>query len=66
MKIPKNEKIMLTYVFEGVDCYIVTQNILEKYTLYKITENSLKKLKTSESASDFDDIVKKDRSKLNG
>ena len=63
MKIPKNEKILLTYVFEGVDCYTVTRNILEKYTLYKLTNNDWQKLKTSESAVDFDELIKKDRSK---
>lgn len=63
MKTPKNEKMLLTYVFEGVDCYTVTRNILGKYTLYKTINNDWQKLKTAESAVDFDDIVKKDRSK---
>ena len=63
MKAPKNEKIVLTYVFEGVDCYIVTRNTLEKYVLYKIIGDGYQKLKTSESPIDFDEIVEKDRSK---
>jgi hypothetical protein len=63
MKIPNNEKIMLTYVFEGVDCYAVTQNALGKYVLYKITNNDWQKLKTSDSAANFDEIVNRDRSK---
>lgn len=63
MKIPQTEKIVLTYVFEGVDCYVVTQNILKKYTLYKIIDDDYQKLKTLESPLGFDEIVEKDRSK---
>lgn len=63
MKIPKQEKIVLTYVFEGIDCYIVTRNALEKYTLYKILNDDYQKLKTAEAPIEFDEIVKKDRSK---
>jgi hypothetical protein len=63
MKIHKNEKIVLTYVFEGVDCYLVTRSTLGQYTLYKIQDNNLSKLKTADSALKFDDIVNKDRSK---
>lgn len=66
MKMPKNEQAMLTYVFDGADCYTVTRNALGKYTLYKIIENTLQKIKTSESAKDFDEIVKRDRSKQHG
>ena len=61
MKIPKNEQALLTYVFEGVDCYTVTRNILGKYTLYKITDDGYQKIKTVESAEDFDRVVEKDR-----
>lgn len=63
MKIPKQEKIVLTYVFEGIDCYVVTQNNLQKYTLYKIIADGYQKLKTSNTPLDFDEIVKKDRRK---
>ena len=63
MQTLKNEKIVLTYVFEGEDCYIVTRNTLEKYVLYKTINNDYHKLKTSESPIDFDEIVKKDRSR---
>lgn len=63
MKIPKNENIMVTYVFEGISCYTITRNILGKYILYKITDGDYQKLKTAESPLDFDEIVKKDRSK---
>ena len=62
MKISKQEKIILTYVFEGVDSYVVTRNILGKYTLYKIVNDDYQKLKTADSAADFDKIVQKDRS----
>jgi hypothetical protein len=44
-----------------VDCYAVTRNILGKYTLYKITNGDYQKMKTAESAEDFDRVVKKDR-----
>jgi hypothetical protein len=63
MKIPKQENIVLTYVFEGIDCYVVTQNKLQKYILYKIIDNEYQKLKTSDIPLDFDEIVKKDRRK---
>lgn len=63
MKIPKQEKIMLTYIFDGIKCYIVTQNNLQKYILYKITDDGYQKLKTSNTPLDFDEIVEKDRRK---
>ena len=64
MKIPKQEKIVLTYVFEGIDCYVVTQNYyFQEYVLYKIIEKGYQKLKTSKTPLDFDEIVKKDRRK---
>lgn len=61
MKIPKNERIMLTYVFEGVDGYTVTQNTLGKYTLYKVMDGDYQKIKTAESPEGFDRVVYKDR-----
>lgn len=63
MKIPNNEQRLLTYVFEGIDCYTVTRNALRKYTLYKITGDTCQKIKISESPLDFDKIVENDRSK---
>ena len=62
MKIPKQEKIVLTYVFEGVKCYTVTRNALGKYVLYKNNNDDYQKLKSAESPIDFDEIVEKDRS----
>lgn len=63
MNIPKQEKRVLTYVFDGIDCYTVTRNHLQKYSLYKITNDGYQKLKTSNTPLDFDEIVKKDRRK---
>lgn len=63
MKISKQEKIVMRYVFEGIECYAVTRNVLGKYTLYKITNGNYQKLKISETPIDFDEVVEKDRSK---
>ena len=63
MKISKQEKIVLSYIFEGIKCYIVTRNILGKYTLYKIINDDYQKLKTADTPIEFDEIVEKDRSK---
>ena len=62
-KISKQEKIVSTYAVEGVNDYIVTQNNLRKYVLYKIIDDGYQKLKTSDTPLDFDEIVKKDRRK---
>ena len=61
MKIHNNEQILLTYVFDGVNRYTVTRNMLGKYTLYKIIDNGYQKLRTAESPLEFDSVVKKDR-----
>jgi hypothetical protein len=64
MKIPSNEKIMVSYVFEGVKCYSVTYNALRgKFTLYKIIDSDYQRMKVAESPIEFDEIVEKDRSK---
>ena len=63
MKISKQEKIVLTYVFEGAGRYVVTQNHLHKYILYKVVDDGYQKLKTSDTPLDFDEIVEKDRRK---
>ena len=64
MRIPNNEKIVMSYVFEGVKCYLVTQNALKgKFTLYKIMNNDYHKIMTATSPLEFDETVKKDRSK---
>lgn len=63
MKIPKQEEIVMTYVFDGVDCYVITCNPIRKYTLYKIIDDDYQKLKTADSPLEFDKVVEKDRSK---
>lgn len=62
MQIPKQETITVTYVFDGIKCYIETRNAVGKYTLYKILNNDYQKLKTSATPVDFDEVIKKDRS----
>lgn len=62
MKIPSNEKIVVTYVFEGVDEYIITHNPLkDKFMLYKIIDGDYQKLGNSDTPIRFDEIVEKDR-----
>ena len=64
MKILSNEKIVVTYIFENVKCYIATHNVLKgKYTLYKIIDDDYQKLKIDNTPIEFDEIIKKDRSK---
>ena len=64
MKIPSNEKIVVTYIFEDVECYIATHNHLkDKYTLYKIIDGDYQKLNTANTPIGFDEIINKDRSK---
>lgn len=63
MKIPKQEQIMTTYLFDGVGCYVATRNTVGKYVLYKIIDNDYQKMQTSASPLDFDKVIEKDRSK---
>lgn len=63
MKIPKQEKMLQTYIFDGVKCYTITRNALGKYILYKIVDEDYQKLKTAESPIKFEEIIEKDRSK---
>lgn len=64
MKIPVNEKIVVTYLNEGVKEYIITHHTLRgKYTLYKIIDDTLQKMKTADTPIEFDELVEKDRSK---
>lgn len=63
MKTPKNETTVLAYVFEGVVCYVITRNIIGKYTLYKIIGDDYQRIKVAESPMEFDKLVEKDRSK---
>lgn len=64
MKISNNEKIVVSYVFEGVKYYVITQNALKgKFTLYKIVNNDYQKIITADSPASFNEAVKKDREK---
>ena len=62
MKIPKQEQIMTTYLFDGVAHYVATRNTLGKYVLYKILNDDYQKMQTSASPLDFDKVIEKDRS----
>ena len=62
MKIPKNEQLMTTYLFSGVEEYVATRNAVGKYVLYKILDNDYQKMSTSASPLDFDKVIEKDRS----
>ena len=61
MKIPKQEKILQTYIFEGVKCYTITRNMLGRYILYKIVNDDYQKLKTADTPIKFEEIIEKDR-----
>lgn len=61
MKIPKNEKIVLAYIFENIKRYAVTRNTMGRYILYKVIDNNYQKMKTAETPLEFDEIVEKDR-----
>ena len=62
MKISSYEKIVVTYVFEGIDEYIITHHSLKgKFILYKISNGDYQKLGTSDTPIGFDEVVEKDR-----
>ena len=62
MKIPSSEKITETYLNEGVKEYIVTYHPLKgKYTLHKIVDDKLQKIKTADTPAGFGELAKKDR-----
>lgn len=59
MKIPKNQKITLTYLKNGVEAYIVTVNQTgDIYTLFEVTgkNKELNKLKTANSPLKFKEV----------
>lgn len=64
MKIPSQEQIVLTYVFDDIKCYVVTRSILGKYILYRIVGDDYEKLKTANTPLEFDDIVEGDWSEI--
>ena len=49
MKLPKNEERIETYLKEGVECFVITQNTLNKrFTLFKtIAKNEYEKIASS-------------------
>lgn len=62
MKIPKNEKSMVSHVFDGVKCYITTQNTVNgKFNLYKVINNDYEKISTADTPLKFDEVIAKDR-----
>lgn len=62
MKIPKNEKSMVSHVFDGIKCYITTQNTVNgKFSLYKVINNDYEKISTADSPLKFDEVIAKDR-----
>ena len=61
MKIPANERIVVTYLCEGIEKYIGTHNaIKDKYSLYKITNGDYQRVKTADTPIEFDKIIEKD------
>lgn len=62
MKIPKNEKSMVSYIYDGEKRYHITQNTINgKFTLYKVIGNDYEKMSTADSPLKLDEIIKKDR-----
>ncbi len=62
MKIPKNEKGMVSYIYDGEKRYYITQNTINgKFTLYKITGDDYEKMATADSPLKLDEVIKKDR-----
>lgn len=65
MNIPINEKVVVTYLEEGVKDYLVTYHPLRgKYTLHKIIGDKLQKMKTANTPVEFDELVEEDRSEI--
>ncbi len=62
MKIPKNEKSMVSHVFDGVKCYVTTLNTVNgKFNLYKVINNDYEKISTADTPLKFDEVIAKDR-----
>lgn len=63
MKIPKNEKGMVSHIFDDVKCYMTTRNIVSgKFSLYKIIDdNNYEKMITADTPLKFDEVIAKDR-----
>ena len=63
MKIPKNEKCMVSYIYDDEIRYRITQNTINgKFTLYKTIKNDdYEKMSTADSPLKLDEVIKKDR-----
>ena len=63
MKIPKNEKGMVSYIYDGQKCYYITQNTINgKFTLYKVIGDSdYEKMATADSPLKLEEVMRKDR-----
>ena len=62
MKIPKNERGMESYIYDGKKCYYITLNTVNgKFTLYKIINNDYEKMATADSPSKLYKAMKRDR-----
>jgi hypothetical protein len=63
MKIPKNEKGMVSYIYDGEKRYRITQNTINgKFTLYKVIgEDDYEKMTTADSPLKLDEVINKDR-----
>ena len=63
MKIPKNEKSVVSDIYGGIKCYTITQNTNNgKFTLYKVIgDDDYEKMATADSPLKLDEIIKKDR-----
>ena len=53
--IPKGQRVVLTYYSEGDDShyYIITQDKYDKFFLYEVTKEKIKKLRTSDDPTKF-------------
>ena len=64
MKVPKNEKTVVSYYTEDMKHhYVITQSLLkDKFTLYKVLEDdNYEKMATADSPLKLEEIIKKDK-----
>ena len=55
INIPKNQIRVLTYKQSSGTTYIITKDKYDKYFLYLVDKDNLKKLKTSDNPLDFNE-----------
>ena len=59
MKYPKGETVWVTYMSGGKPSYIVTStNLRDKYFLYKVSGETMKRVAKAETPDGFDKMVK--------